>query len=104
MTAASLTEDPYGVVQQEIPQITEALVRHLAAFERYFRDLTAGDNTDAATRAAVQDVVQPVITASYDAVSRVALAFEPSWSVFRLPAFVAERVQRAIDERRQDDA
>lgn len=75
LLVASLSEDTYGLAQQEVPRIAEAFVRHLQAFESLFRELSTAD--DAETKAAVAELVQPIIAADHTALTKLALAFEP---------------------------
>ena len=39
LVAHSLTEDPYGVVQRDLPRVLEALVSYLVALEAFAQEL-----------------------------------------------------------------
>jgi hypothetical protein len=41
-TVASLNEDAYGTLQQDIPRVLEVLTKELIALEEYDRELVAG--------------------------------------------------------------
>jgi nucleoporin NDC1 len=63
LTAHSLQEDQYGVVQRDIPRILEALVKFSEALDAFVEEVVKGE-MDAETEERVREVVYPNQTGS----------------------------------------
>ncbi|KAG9003032.1 hypothetical protein FRB94_002852 [Tulasnella sp. JGI-2019a] len=88
LTAASLLEDPYGVVQKDIPRILEALLlfkQTLAAFQQELNDPVC------------DDLVEPIRHALGTGLHTIVVTFSDRLSAFRFAPATARRLQELID-------
>jgi nucleoporin NDC1 len=111
LVTASLQEDDFGVVQQELPKILEAFVTYLRALEALIDELNqAGPDAQAAVLEVVAPVnsgasrcarrcgsVRDARTALQTGLSRMVDVLGPHLGAFRFPPAVAKRLQLAVD-------
>ncbi|CAG8695209.1 15738_t:CDS:2 [Acaulospora colombiana] len=100
-TVASLTEDAYGTLQQDIPKVLECLTSTLLALEDYERELKTGHTelTDDMNEVndAIFEVVVPLMDDIKMCLGEIIAVFGDRLNVFRLPMPVARRLQLLVD-------
>lgn len=97
-TVASLKEDAYGTLQQDIPRILEALTKMLLALEEYSMELrataaAAGSEAQFETEIAIEEFILPFTNDITTGLKEIMLVFGDRLNVFRLPLPVARRLQ-----------
>ncbi|KWU46467.1 hypothetical protein RHOSPDRAFT_15271 [Rhodotorula sp. JG-1b] len=104
LICASLTEDPYGVTQRDIPKVLEAFVRFLSALKSLSADLEAAadavaggqDEKDRARRMVEKEVgeVEDALRAGTKA---ILTEFAEYLGEFRFPTSIAAQLQLLVD-------
>ncbi|KAG9049935.1 hypothetical protein FS837_008521 [Tulasnella sp. UAMH 9824] len=87
-TAASFAEDPYGIVQRDIPRILEALLLLKQALEDSIAELQCDE---------FNERVAPLRTAIGSGLHLVISTFHDRLSAFRFPPAIAKKLQDLID-------
>ncbi|KAG8934157.1 hypothetical protein FRC01_004797 [Tulasnella sp. 417] len=87
-TAASFAEDPYGIVQRDIPRILEALLLLKQALEESIAELQCDE---------FNERVGPLRTAIGSGLHLVISTFHDRLSAFRFPPPIAKKLQDLID-------
>ncbi|PVF93320.1 hypothetical protein CPB86DRAFT_877254 [Serendipita vermifera] len=100
-TVASLTEDAYGTLQQDIPKVLECLTSTLLALEDYERELKTSHTelTDdmGEVNKAIFEVLTPLMDDIKVSLGEIITIFGDRLNVFRLPMPVARRLQLLVD-------
>ncbi|KIO30299.1 hypothetical protein M407DRAFT_224661 [Tulasnella calospora MUT 4182] len=87
-TAASFAEDPYGIVQRDIPRILEALLLLKQALEESIAEFQCDE---------FNERVGPLRTAIGSGLHLVISTFHDRLSAFRFPPTIAKKLQDLID-------
>ncbi|CAG7850196.1 SubName: Full=Uncharacterized protein {ECO:0000313/EMBL:CCA72255.1} [Serendipita indica DSM 11827] len=99
-TVASLTEDSYGTLQQDIPKVLEVLVSTLIALEEYTQELATSPMAMSADAWQVEVAIMEQVTPFADDIRRalgdILYTFGDRLNVFRLPPAVARRLQLMV--------
>ncbi|KAG8803420.1 hypothetical protein FRC17_006178 [Serendipita sp. 399] len=102
LTIASLTEDAYGTLQQDIPKVLEVLVRTLIALEQYAIELSTNAQEKAddegETHAAITNLIVPFTNDIKSALHEILNTFGDRLNVFRLPPDVGKRLKLFVDK------
>ncbi|CDZ97333.1 Nucleoporin protein Ndc1-Nup [Phaffia rhodozyma] len=92
LTAASLTEDPYGQVQRDIPRTLEAFTSYLSALEIFVEQLQLSSQVSGAwaeeadeTMKVIQEEVEPLIDAHREGIRQILETFREHLSAFKFP-------------------
>ncbi|GAA5875593.1 hypothetical protein JCM3774_006112 [Rhodotorula dairenensis] len=104
LICASLTEDPYGVTQRDIPKVLEAFVRFLNALKSLSADLEAAADAVAGgreekdrARSVVEGEVGEVQDALRAGTKAILTEFAEYLGEFRFPTQVAAQLQLLVD-------
>ncbi|GAA5828296.1 hypothetical protein JCM5353_003289 [Sporobolomyces roseus] len=109
LVCASLTEDPYGVVQKDIEKILEGFIRYLnvlESLEREFGIVVArekeevfggGGEVEEYWRRVERDQVEGLRNALRQGVRAILNEFAPYLSEFRFPTSIASQLQVLVD-------
>ncbi|GAA5830168.1 hypothetical protein JCM3766R1_002807 [Sporobolomyces carnicolor] len=103
LTCASLTEDPYGVAQRDIPRILEGFVRYLSVLESLEKEfeMDVRDKQDEDVRERWHQVERETVGTVEDTLRQGARAilteFTPYLSEFRFPTHIASQLQLLVD-------
>ncbi|KAG8828241.1 hypothetical protein FRC19_008357 [Serendipita sp. 401] len=103
LTVASLTEDAYGTLQQDIPKVLEVLVRTLIALEQYAIELseaaaaTGDEEAEMETYTAITKLIVPFTNDIKSALHEILHTFGDRLNVFRLPHDVAKRLKLFVN-------
>ncbi|GAA5822909.1 hypothetical protein JCM11251_004420 [Rhodosporidiobolus azoricus] len=104
LICASLTEDPYGVAQRDIPKILEAFVRYISVLDSLESELTelaertpGGQDEREKARKVVEKEVGEVQEALRAGTKAVLTEFSDYLGEFRFPTSVAAQLQQLVD-------
>ncbi|GAA5984691.1 hypothetical protein JCM11641_004564 [Rhodosporidiobolus odoratus] len=104
LICASLTEDPYGVAQRDIPKILEAFVRYLNVIDGLASQLTVlaeetpgGKEEQEKARHVVEREVGEVQTALRAGAKAILAEFGQYLGDFRFPSSIATQLQVLVD-------
>ncbi|GAA5885250.1 hypothetical protein JCM6882_009539 [Rhodosporidiobolus microsporus] len=104
LICASLTEDPYGVAQRDIPKILEAFVRYLAVLDALEKELVevaektpGGKDEREKARRVVEREVGEVQEALRSGAKAVLTEFSEYLGEFRFPSSIAAQLQLLVD-------
>ncbi|KAK2467574.1 hypothetical protein APHAL10511_000429 [Amanita phalloides] len=103
---ASLAEDPYGVVQRDIPKILEAMVRFLGEVDKWRGEISgsARPSLDAkpergveAERARANAILSEMIDGLKECIGMIVRTFGDKLTAFKIPPGVAKGLQTFLD-------
>ncbi|BGP13789.1 hypothetical protein JCM10213v2_001727 [Rhodosporidiobolus nylandii] len=104
LICASLTEDPYGVAQRDIPKVLEAFVRYLAVLDGLAEELLAvaektpgGKEAKEKARGVVEKEVGEVQDALRAGAKAILTEFSEYLGEFRFPSSIAQQLQVLVD-------
>ncbi|GAA6029218.1 hypothetical protein JCM8097_003574 [Rhodosporidiobolus ruineniae] len=104
LVCASLTEDPYGVAQRDIPKVLEAFVRYLAVLDALADELTAlaektpgGQEEREKARRVVEREVGEVQDAVRSGAKAILTEFGDYLGELRFPSSIAAQLQLLVD-------
>ncbi|GAA5848333.1 hypothetical protein JCM8547_004480 [Rhodosporidiobolus lusitaniae] len=104
LICASLTEDPYGVAQRDIPKILEAFVRYLSVLDGLADELemlaektTGGKEEKEKARRVVEKEVGEVQEALRSGAKAILTEFAQYIGEFRFPSSIAAQLQLLVD-------
>lgn len=100
-TIASLAEDAYGTLQQDIPRVLEVLTKELIALEDYDAELVTGIDEGKKDQWEVREaqamVLNPLANDITSGLREIIATFGDRLNVFRLPLPVARKLQLIAD-------